>query len=156
MDWHASDPVDNAEIDRNNSIYYGYQSNRNPFIDHPEFVNLIWGDGLDQEPVDHPAAFSAHTITLNWNDATGAVTPDGYLIRMSDTGFGDITDPQDGVSVPDDFWNKNVSFGVGTCVFGGLTPNTLYYFKIYGYAGSGTGIDYKTDGSVQQVSLEAK
>ncbi len=45
MDWHEQDPVSQKEIDRNNKIYSDYQHNRNPFIDHPEYVNLIWGDG---------------------------------------------------------------------------------------------------------------
>lgn len=41
LQWHLSDPVDNFEKNRNNEIY-AYQNNRNPFIDHPEFVNKIW------------------------------------------------------------------------------------------------------------------
>jgi hypothetical protein len=34
------------------------------------------------------------------------------------------------------------------------TGNT-HNFKIFGYTGSGGGITYKTDGQVQQVSLQA-
>ena len=41
LQWHQQDPVDDPEIQRNDRIYY-YQENRNPFIDHPEFVDLIW------------------------------------------------------------------------------------------------------------------
>lgn len=41
--WHLLDPVDDFEMDRNDAIY-SYQGNRNPFIDHPELVELIWGD----------------------------------------------------------------------------------------------------------------
>jgi hypothetical protein len=43
MEWHQQDPVDDFEMDRN-EVIYGYQGNRNPFIDHPEFVEDIWGD----------------------------------------------------------------------------------------------------------------
>lgn len=39
--WHQEDPVDNFEKSRNERIY-GYQGNRNPFIDHPEYVNSIY------------------------------------------------------------------------------------------------------------------
>jgi endonuclease I len=42
--WHNEDPVSQKEIDRNNVIYSSYQGNRNPFVDYPEFVDLIWGD----------------------------------------------------------------------------------------------------------------
>jgi len=40
-DWHMADPVSSKETDRNNAIY-GIQGNRNPFIDHPEYVQTIW------------------------------------------------------------------------------------------------------------------
>jgi len=40
--WHNADPVSAEEINRNN-IVYGYQNNRNPYIDHPEYVAEIWG-----------------------------------------------------------------------------------------------------------------
>lgn len=42
LQWHKDDPVDAFEQNRNNVIY-GYQNNRNPFIDHPEYVCEIWG-----------------------------------------------------------------------------------------------------------------
>ncbi len=51
--WHKEDPVSEFEIKRNNFIFEGIakdpngkdispQGNRNPFIDHPEYVHLIW------------------------------------------------------------------------------------------------------------------
>lgn len=40
--WHVLDPVSAKEISRNNSVY-AIQDNRNPFIDHPEYVGAIWG-----------------------------------------------------------------------------------------------------------------
>jgi endonuclease I len=161
LQWHEQDPPDQSETDRNDLIYLNQtnpgldQGNRNPFIDHPEYAGLIWGDEIAEEPTNHASDFSAHTITLNWDDATGATLPDGYLIRMSASGFEDISTPPDGTAVDNDFYNKNAAFGEGQCVFGGLTPNMMYYFKIFGYTGTGASIDYKTDGSVQQVGMEA-
>ena len=43
MDWHLQDSVSQKEIDRNNSVY-AIQENRNPFIDHPEWVGCVWGE----------------------------------------------------------------------------------------------------------------
>ncbi|WP_374988626.1 endonuclease [Priestia megaterium] len=42
LQWNAHDPVDDRERRRNDIIYSDYQHNRNPFIDHPEWVNEIW------------------------------------------------------------------------------------------------------------------
>ena len=42
LEWHLLDPVDDLERVRNERAY-GYQGNRNPFIDYPEFAQLIWG-----------------------------------------------------------------------------------------------------------------
>ncbi len=156
MEWHTNDPVSTKETERNDAVY-GIQNNRNPFIDHPEYVGYIWGgqSPLADEPTNHAADFSAHCITLNWTDATGGIAPEGYLLRMSAVGFGSIATPEDGTAVADDFSNKNIAVGVQKCIFSGLTPGTTYYFKIYGYTGSGESIDYKTDGEVMQVSIEA-
>lgn len=42
LEWHEEDPVDDLERRRNEIIYNDYQHNRNPFIDHPEWVAEIW------------------------------------------------------------------------------------------------------------------
>lgn len=42
--WHQQDPVSAKEIARNNAVY-GIQGNRNPFIDHPEYVCMVWAGG---------------------------------------------------------------------------------------------------------------
>lgn len=43
LEWHELDPVNDFERNRNDVIY-SYQGNRNPFIDHPELVDFLWGD----------------------------------------------------------------------------------------------------------------
>ena len=39
--WHREDPVDDFERQRN-QVIYEFQGNRNPFIDQPAYVHLIW------------------------------------------------------------------------------------------------------------------
>ncbi len=55
--WHVADPVDSYEQERNNRIYE-FQGNRNPFIDHPEWVTQVFTDACDgttpPDPVDPP------------------------------------------------------------------------------------------------------
>lgn len=43
LEWNEQDPVDAFERRRNQTIF-NWQQNRNPFIDYPEFANLIWGN----------------------------------------------------------------------------------------------------------------
>ncbi len=43
ISWHNADAVSDEEKDRNNAIF-SIQGNRNPFVDHPEYVDAIWVD----------------------------------------------------------------------------------------------------------------
>jgi endonuclease I len=43
LQWNAQDPPDDFERHRNDVIYYDYQHNRNPYIDHPGYIQKIWG-----------------------------------------------------------------------------------------------------------------
>lgn len=45
LKWHYQDPVSDREIYRNNVIYQ-FQSNRNPFIDHPEYVDIAFENSI--------------------------------------------------------------------------------------------------------------
>ena len=42
MEWHRADPVSQKELIRNEGVYEK-QGNRNPFVDHPELAEHIWG-----------------------------------------------------------------------------------------------------------------
>ena len=42
LKWHLEDPVDDFERNRN-EVIFSYQGNRNPYIDYPEFVEMIYG-----------------------------------------------------------------------------------------------------------------
>lgn len=153
--WHTQDPVSAKEIARNDSIYK-LQLNRNPFIDHPEYVSAVWQpSGPKPEPSGHVTDFIAftgnppyNTIRFTWTDATGTVLPDGYLIRGGTAGYGSIVNPTDGVPVPDGTLDKNVSSGIQTVDITGLEANTVYYFRIFPFTNSGTQINFKTDGVV--------
>ncbi|TDF34938.1 endonuclease I [Alteromonadaceae bacterium M269] len=43
IQWHKDDPVDDFER-RHNEAVFSYQGNRNPFIDHPEYVACVFED----------------------------------------------------------------------------------------------------------------
>lgn len=44
LTWNDLDPIDEYEIKRNNLIYKNVQDNRNPYIDHPEWVRRVFDD----------------------------------------------------------------------------------------------------------------
>ena len=44
LKWNREDEVDESEITRNEEVFK-IQGNRNPFIDHPEYADAIWGGG---------------------------------------------------------------------------------------------------------------
>ena len=53
--WNEQDPVSPAER-RRNDVVYSYQRNRNPFVDHPEWVRVIFGGvGADSTRALAPA-----------------------------------------------------------------------------------------------------
>tara|TARA_B110000444_G_scaffold242426_1_gene259733 strand:+ start:29 stop:1327 length:1299 start_codon:yes stop_codon:yes gene_type:complete len=47
LEWHLMDPPDEFEKNRNNVIYQ-YQGNRNPLIDYPELVSLLYNNLSDE------------------------------------------------------------------------------------------------------------
>lgn len=70
FNWHLADPVSQKEIDRNNAVYYqSGQNNRNPFVDHPEYVALIWqcSGALPVTITDFVAQKQNSSVLLTWN-----------------------------------------------------------------------------------------
>jgi endonuclease I len=53
LQWNALDPVSAKEMARNNTVY-NIQNNRNPYVDHPEWIPLIWGtaSGISESTAD--------------------------------------------------------------------------------------------------------
>lgn len=95
--WHNQDPVSQKEIARNNASY-GFQRNRNPFIDSPLLVNRIWNaacPGLSTLPVNllfFTAKQSGSNVLLKWN-VTNELNLVGYEVQRSNDGssFNTIT-----------------------------------------------------------------
>ena len=84
--WHNQDPVSSREIARNNAIY-AIQNNRNPYIDHPEYVQAIWNPTADAQAPTAPAnlvssAKTITTISLSWTASTDNTAVTGYNVYM--------------------------------------------------------------------------
>lgn len=120
LQWHYADTISAKEINRNNAIY-ALQHNRNPFIDHSEYVSYIWGGEVPNE-LSAPLAVSATNIdstsfTANWNSVTDAT---GYKLYVSEnSGF---------TSFLSQYGPKLLTDTSETIT--GLTPETDYYYKL--------------------------
>ncbi|NRD23975.1 endonuclease [Winogradskyella litoriviva] len=115
LDWHYNvDPVDQQEIDRNNAAY-NFQGNANPFVDHPEYANMIWNPTTDTEVPTDPTNLVASnpsdsTIDLNWTASTDNIAVTSYDVYI------------------DAVYSFNVVSNTATVT--GLLPDTNYCFTV--------------------------
>ena len=58
--WHVQDPVSQKELDRNDGIET-VQGNRNPFVDHPEWGDDIFGSNYEET---HGGGSSSDSLTI--------------------------------------------------------------------------------------------
>lgn len=116
LQWHAQDPVSKREIDRNNAVF-NIQKNRNPFIDHPEWVSAIWTQTPDavvpQSPQNLSASLtSAYFVNLNWS---ASASTDVLRYRIYQNGVLVATTKEIGISIDH------------------LQPGTVYNFTVRAY-----------------------
>jgi len=91
VEWHFEDSPDPRER-RRHEIVFEFQGNRNPFIDHPEWVCEIWScDGVEfprpQLGVRLMLEEPEHTVKLFWNGVVAdaiEIERDGELITTTE------------------------------------------------------------------------
>lgn len=76
--WHYEDPVSKEEIYRNNVIYENYQHNRNPYIDHPEYVDYVY-------PSDYSTSIDVDTKKVETVIALIKSIPDTITLDLEAT-----------------------------------------------------------------------
>ena len=144
--WSDEDPVSDKEIARNNAVY-GYQNNRNPFIDHPEYARMIWdpnwqggmsynitcATGLSNGSVSAPeSAMAGTTVSIT-------ATPEpGYMVgtytvyktgspstTVTVSSNGTFTMPDHAVTVSATFVQNSTMYHIalGTVSHGSISAN---------------------------------
>lgn len=76
LKWHREDPVSQKELDRQ-EVVYGAQHNRNPFIDHPELAEYIWGNKKGQNWSTNISADPAFLLPTDGSTVDFGVTAVG-------------------------------------------------------------------------------
>jgi len=82
IQWHNEDPVDDRERNRND-IVHSYQGNRNPFIDHPEFVAYIFQGIISGVEDGVPGAVPVTTISSIYPNPFNPTTTIDFSLTRS-------------------------------------------------------------------------
>lgn len=84
LDWHELDPPDEWEMERNNYVQ-SIQGNRNPFVDHPEYVNYI--DFEQVEYLSNSLFFTEYVEGSSDNKALEIFNKTGSTIDLAADGY---------------------------------------------------------------------
>lgn len=113
--WHNQDPVNAREIARNNAIY-ARQNNRNPYIDHPEYVAAVWTTEADDTTIPTSVtdlavtATTSNSVNLSWTAATDNIAIASYAVYVNN------------------IFKQNETGTTANIT--GLTPSTTYSFYV--------------------------
>lgn len=102
LKWHRQDPVSEKEIKRNDAVY-AHQKNRNPYIDHPELAEYVWGNKKNEKWYANGDPTPAIVLPAN-NSAVdfGIVATNYTLSRSISVKTANLTQPLTvSVSSPD-------------------------------------------------------
>jgi hypothetical protein len=96
VQWNAADPPDARERSRND-VVYGFQGNRNPFIDHPEWVNALFvpSTGPTITAITDVPADQGGQLEVAWQrnslDVAGSIAPIAhYVIQRLEGSWVDV------------------------------------------------------------------
>ena len=141
LQWHLDDPVDSYEINRNDVIY-SFQNNRNPFIDHPEYVCEIWGGpcpgsgGGGGGSTAHVETFDNFTASTSYANGTFIGVDGISWSYVSTKGTPDITGKAatmaKGKTPAAEVASGTIPNGIGTLKFDYMQPySTSLNFDVY-------------------------
>lgn len=168
LKWDREDPVSERERERNDAVY-DIQKNRNPYVDHPELVEYVWGNKIGtawQENGDTTTVIIATPTALPATDSTSTSLTAAWTATQDATSYTLLVSKVDTTTTP-------VTPGTGSLLLDedmsqGTTTWTKAgkYYSDNGYLRLGTGkgngsvtspaVDLAATGGVATVSVTAK
>lgn len=162
LQWHFAYPVDERERRRNQTVFaqslnfYYYQNNRNPFVDHPEWVWAIWGTQPNNSTLyvgASPAANGASAQNIAFGPViTGAPAFGTQIVALNKSGStpttyeinltGDATSPQAGPrqSFAYNPQSRSLTVGVSTAGIGAYAGSVTIHNTDLTSGGTGQGL----------------
>lgn len=128
MEWHRLDPVSEKETTRN-CYAHSWQGNRNPFIDHPELAEHIWGDLQGQPWTGDGTVVITPVLTQPANGENinvGTISLEGTSVSKTITVKGANLTQALNVSVSGDGFSVSPSTLSADAVNGGTTITLIY------------------------------
>lgn len=114
------------------------------------------------EPANHATGFATSDVTgtsakLDWVDAVAGVqAPENYVIVINTSGTFTVADGTpivDDTDFSDGAGAINIAYGVQTCTLNTLAAGQTYTARIYPYTNSGASINFKTDETIPETSI---
>lgn len=142
--WNYEDGVDNFERRKNDLIYDSYQHNRNPFIDHPEYVWAIFGTDVNDngQIVNNSQLYVGNSTPAA--DGSSTVNVDLGRVMVGGT-FGTSNVPFNKTGT--DPTTFDLTTAGNASINSGSSSNLI--------AGTGQGIDFNNQNRMINVGLDA-
>src|SRR5262249_29529320 len=144
--WNAQDPVDAFERHRND-VVYGYQGNRNPFVDHPEWVAMLFSasSGTCTTAADcNDGQFCNGTEVCNSGSCAPGTPPCGAPNTCDEAHDACVPPAPGGSAWINELHYDNVGTDTGEFVeIAGVAGTNLAGWSLLGYSGA-NGVAYAT------------
>ena len=140
VDWNEIDPVSTFEMNRNNYCA-SVTGTRNPFIDHPEYVNAIWGDGILDDSGNTDIGGGSTDTDFTYPEANSLISIKKAIEVSNQTGSTFTTDK---------YKIKGTIESIDSTTYGNMTVRDESGDSIYVY-----GV-YSSDGKIRYDSLSVK
>lgn len=115
LQWHQDDPVDDYERNRN-QVIYGFQGNRNPLVDHPEYVSCLY-ENLCESDTQAPATPEGLVVVADYTSVALSWTANsesdlaGYLVFRSEQASGEFVQVNSSLITDSSFQDTGLAEG---------------------------------------------